>query len=190
MSAATIRSRRFQALMIIGLTVCLLPAGQAATLYLVRHAEKQSDQSDPELTTQGQCRAVFLAELLHASGIEEVFSTDYRRTQATAMPLANRLGVEVTRYDPRQLELLAKQLADSTTDTLVVGHSNTTPELVRLLGGSAADMPETDYQRLYQISIGPETVQSHLFMMPMAFDPATCGQDNVDRTKLSDTKHH
>ena len=67
-------------------------------------------------------------------------------------------------YDPTQLAAFAAQLkAVSPSDkssaqagggsVLVVGHSNTTPQLVRLLGGQATDMTEREYSRLYQLII-------------------------------------
>jgi hypothetical protein len=39
---------------------------------------------------------------------------------------------------------------------LVVGHSNTLPELVRAFGGApGADIADNEYDRLYQLSVGP-----------------------------------
>lgn len=181
---------RISTMTILILSICLLPSAWAATLYLVRHAEKQTDQSNPELTDQGLCRSEFLAELLHTAGIEKVMSSDYRRTLATAAPLARRLQLQVERYDPRQLDQLAEQLVISSADALIVGHSNTTPELVRLLGGSAEDMPETDYQRLYQVSIEDGRVTSRLFMMPKTLDPASCVQKTETPTPTADSDHH
>ena len=123
-------------------------AGEAATVvFLVRHAEKDKGE-DPRLSLAGKDRAAVLAAMLRHSGVQRVFSSDYRRTRDTAAPVAAALGVEIEFYDPRKLDELAAILKTAGGRHLVVGHSNTTPELVTLLGGQAgteiADPGECD----------------------------------------------
>jgi len=49
------------------------------TLYLVRHAEKQSDGSrDPTLTEIGKNRSEQLAVWFQDKGITEIWSSDYK----------------------------------------------------------------------------------------------------------------
>jgi len=125
------------------------------TLYLVRHAEKQADGShDPALTKAGQQRAERLATWLMSKDIEAVWSSDYQRTRATAQPLGTKLDIEVSIYDPRnQAELFGELLAHK-DNALVVGHSNTVPELARMLCEcEIANMDETEYDRLIVITI-------------------------------------
>jgi phosphohistidine phosphatase SixA len=95
--------------------------------------------------------------VLRDAGVQRVFSTDYRRTRLTADPLATELGVSVEAFDPRDLSAFAEQLKAMTgARVVVVGHSNTTPELVGLLGGdSVRQMPEWEYDRLYVVGIEP-----------------------------------
>ena len=126
----------------------------AADIYLVRHAEKQVDASkDPTLTADGTQRADDLAVLLKSAGIERVFSTDYNRTRMTAQPTAGNAGVEVETYDPDTLEILAGRLLQLEVNALVVGHSNTTPELVDLMGGEGGPpiVEEWEYDRVYLV---------------------------------------
>lgn len=145
----------------------------AATLYLVRHAEKEAG-SDPGLTAAGARRATDLALLLRDAGIRHVFSSGFRRTRETAAPLAAALGLEVRGYDPADLAALAETLRDLDGDALVVGHSDTTPALVRLLGGTAEPLPEWQYDRVYQLRLGAgdaaETTLLHL--PPASVNPA------------------
>lgn len=141
------------------------------TLYLVRHAEKQAGSSrDPALTEIGKTRSELLAVWFQDKNITEIWSSDYKRTRDTAMPLVTRLGLELIIYDPRNLPNLVKELSHQRRTALIVGHSNTTPELARLLCDCLiADMDESEYDRLIVISVvgsRPQVrtlQQNHLF---------------------------
>jgi len=67
----------------------------AATIFLVRHAEKVNASEDPRLSRAGKRRARALADLLEDAGIERIYSSDYRRCRDTANPLAARLEIPV-----------------------------------------------------------------------------------------------
>jgi len=140
----------------LALTLVIFTAHSAAAadIYLVRHAEKVTDGSkDPELTGVGRQRAVNLAVVLKSAKIEGIFSSDYKRTRETAAPLAKALDLEMELYDPGDLESLAAQLLKLRSNALVVGHSNTTPELADLMGGDGGTpiVEAWEYDRLYLI---------------------------------------
>jgi broad specificity phosphatase PhoE len=128
-------------------------------VYLVRHAEKATTPpDDPPLTPAGQARARALARLLADVPLAGVYASDYRRTRLTAAPTLERPGVSLTLYDPGPAGLreLAAGLAGRTGHYLVVGHSNTTPALVELLGGDPAGaIEDSEYDRLYLVTIVP-----------------------------------
>lgn len=139
------------------LTACQSTAeGQdPTTVFLVRHAEKTKDPQDPNLTPSGQVRAVILADMLTDAEIDHIHSSDYKRTRQTAAPLADKLGLEVELYDARDMPAMAAKLKAAGGRHLVVGHSNTTPQLTELLGGEGG-MPiveATEYNRLYIVTI-------------------------------------
>jgi broad specificity phosphatase PhoE len=124
-----------------------------SVFFLVRHAEKADQSDESPLTEVGYIRAANLANLLRDSGVENVYSSDFKRTRDTAAPLANDLGLEVVLYDTQELVELADKLLSSPGRYLVVGHSNTTPELVRLLGGEPGSaIAENEYDRLYMLN--------------------------------------
>lgn len=123
-------------------------------IYLTRHAEKASETGDPALTAEGVVRAQNIAAVLRKAKIAQIFSTNYLRTKLTAQPLGTALSVPVQTYDPRQQAVFAKQVLALKGNTLIVGHSNTIPDMVRQLGGDpGSDIPETEYNRLYQLTI-------------------------------------
>lgn len=123
-------------------------------VFLVRHAEKTDAGSDPELTDAGKERALELAKILRSANIEHIHSSDYIRTRETAEPTTQELGLTTEIYDPRDLETFAQKLQDAGGIHLVVGHSNTTPAMVRFLGGDpGAEINEkSEYDRLYIIT--------------------------------------
>ena len=133
-------------------------------IYLVRHAEKILDQSDPDLTEWGHKRAEFLADLLEGKGVTHIHSSDYIRTRNTAAPLAKRLGLEIEIYDPSDLETFAAHLKTLDGVHLVVGHSNTTPPLVDLLEGEGGEPinEASEYDRLYIVSRKDGKIASQL----------------------------
>lgn len=142
-------------------------SGEPSVIYLVRHAEKApaaeaEDPRDPPLSEAGRRRAESLARLLGPSGVTAILSTELERTRATAEPLARALGLAIEPYDPRALDALAERLRDRAGRALVVGHSNTTPALVELLGGEPGEPidEETEFDRLYLLFLhggGPVT---------------------------------
>lgn len=104
-------------------------------IFLVRHAEKADDgTNDPPLTDIGNQRAQSLSKLLQEEDINQVFSSDYKRTRQTALPTANRLGLRVQIYDPRDPAGLSEKLTSlKGQNILIVGHSNSTPTLANTI---------------------------------------------------------
>lgn len=132
------------------------------TLIFVRHAERAGAMTDdPPLTEAGRARARELArQLVDAdvvAGIDGVYATQYQRTQQTAEPVAEALGLPINTYDAADREqVLDDILADYKGKiVLVVGHSNTLPELIANLGASKKVPPiaEDEYDNLYLVSI-------------------------------------
>ena len=149
--------RHFLILMILaffGLSACAATTPSVDGVYLVRHAEKTKDKKDPALTPAGQQRAQDLAARLKDVTLTKIYSSDYTRTRDTAAPVAAAQGLEVMLYDPRDLQGFAETLSQEKGHILIVGHSNTTPPLVALLGGEAGEPinEATEYDRFYVLS--------------------------------------
>lgn len=131
----------------------------ATTYILVRHAEKAGSEKEAMLLEEGMLRAERLANRFRNLPIKAVYSSDFTRTQMTAAPTANRHKLEVTNYDPGQLDSLVLKLRDAHKEgaVLVVGHSNTTPKLANLLVGREVfqEFDESDYAS-YFVVVCPE----------------------------------
>jgi len=127
-------------------------ANESFSLYFVRHAEKQANAGkDPELTDQGHQRAAYLAQMLKNADIKAVYSTDYKRTQQTATPIALWLKQPISSYNPKELAPFIKEMLVKQQNAVIVGHSNTTPAAVALAGGKADSIDESHYGDLFQL---------------------------------------
>ena len=151
-------------LLMLLLAGCLgIAAGESATtaFIVVRHAEKADDGSrDPPLSAAGQARAQALARRLAGSGLVAVYATPFRRTQQTAQAVATSAGLPVTTYsaDAAPANFAAELRAHHRHGTvLVVGHSNTVPEIVAsLCSCRIAALDENSYDGIYTIRIAPD----------------------------------
>lgn len=121
------------------------------TIYVTRHAEKVPDQVDPQLSEKGRQRAHNLAQLLQYTQIEQVFATKYRRAQETAEPAAKLFNLAISTYGAGEAEQLVQTLLSQRQNALVVGHSNTVPALVALLGGPEFELSERDYGDVFML---------------------------------------
>ena len=134
-------------------------AAAAEAVYVIRHLQKAAGD-DPPLTQEGAAGANDLADLLADRGINAVFATPTRRAIQTATPLAVRLGLPVTRYDPANPAALVEAANAISGNILIVGHSNTVPDLVAQFGGQRPPpMTEQDYGQIYVVNIGTKEMR-------------------------------
>ena len=133
------------------------------TIVLVRHAEKQVNaDSDAPLSLEGEARAMRLAQMFgdatQFGRVQRIYVTDTRRAQQTAAGLSQRLGYEpdIVPARTRSAELAGRVLRENRGGrALVVGHSNTVPEIVAALTGSE-DVPamgEVEFDTLYVVTV-------------------------------------
>lgn len=134
------------------------PVDVGATIVIVRHAEKATDDPrDPTLTEAGTARARALAATLADADVAAVYATQFRRTQLTGAPTAEAAGLTVTVVPitgdaaAHADALIRTILAEHPGRTvLVVGHSNTVPHLVRAATGlSMPDLADDAYGDLF-----------------------------------------
>lgn len=152
----------------------------ATTVIVVRHAEKaNAEERDPLLSPAGQARAEALASALESAGVSAIYVTQFKRNHATAEPLAKRLGVPVTERPiagdvPAYARDLAREvLAQQAGKTvLIVGHSNTVPDLVQAFSGTkVAPLTEADFDNLFVVVVpasGPARLVKARYGQPSA----------------------
>lgn len=135
-------------------------AAPVTTVILVRHAEKVTDAAltDPPLTEAGQMRARELARVLGESGIDAIFTTPFTRTRDTARPAATALKLtlnEIKTGATYAADVAAKIRAEHAGQTvLVVGHSNSTQNVIRALGiENAPAIAESTYDDLFIVTL-------------------------------------
>ena len=146
---------KFRPHVLFGLSVALLglalaPATLALdTIYIVRHAEKDRnpwwdqpplDRFRP-LTETGQRRAALWMEHLRDKNIAAIYTSEATRTVHTGVPLAMDLGVPLLpgngSVEEVNMAAFLRELTDEHREdkaVLVIGHSNTIPDLLKMLG--------------------------------------------------------
>lgn len=133
-------------------------APRETTVWGVRHAEKATDDpKDPSLSEAGRARALVLAERLGGEKLEAIFVTRYKRSGATAEPLARGLGKDVQLYAPQDFAGLRERILSGFRGktVLVVGHSNSLLEFIEALGGArpVPALAEEDYDFLFRVTL-------------------------------------
>jgi len=129
------------------------------TVILVRHAEKAvvpPENKDPDLSAAGLARAEQIRKMFGDAGIAAIYATQFKRTQQTAKPLAEKLGVAITQADARKTSDLVKQIRSQHAGQVIfiAGHNNTVPEIIAALGGPKLPIiPETEYDNLYILTV-------------------------------------
>ena len=129
------------------------------TIILVRHAEKEvvpPENKDPDLSLAGQARAQELARMFGGAGVTSIYATQYKRTQQTVKPLADKLGLTVTQVEAQKTPDLVKQIRAGKPGDVVflAGHNNSVPEIIAAFGGPKLPIiPETEYDNLFILTV-------------------------------------
>jgi len=127
------------------------------TYYFIRHAEKNRSNpidSNPELNKEGKLRALNWAYFFREIPLNAIYSTNYKRTISTAQPVAEDKNLPIIIYNPNDLNIKMFMKENQGKLVLVVGHSNTTPELVNAMLGDQKfeQMKDNDNSSLFIIS--------------------------------------
>jgi hypothetical protein len=123
-------------------------------IYMVRHAEKNGTMADADLKNpEGFTRASILKDSLQRITLYAVYSTNTPRTKHTAEPTATSQKLSLNIYANGD-SLLDKLLLQKNKKCLVVGHSNTIPQMIRHIGLNPAfegNIPDNVFDNLFII---------------------------------------
>lgn len=145
-------------------SIGLCPINQAFAdnrlIILVRHAEKaDAPAGDSTLSDDGHARALALVSALQRTQISQLIATQYQRTQQTLLPMSSERHLPITVVAAEKpleahIQQIVEQVHAVKGNSLIAGHSNTVPLLIKALGGP--DIPtiaEDDYSQLFLLSI-------------------------------------
>jgi broad specificity phosphatase PhoE len=145
------------------LLFCAASAAAQQTIFVVRHAERAdggvagatamvAPATDPPLSDAGKARAGRLAGILRSTDIKHIFTTEFMRTRQTAALAKGMLpaSVEITPVSSRDMDALIARVTQAPGNVLVVGHSNTVPEILKRLGiKDTITIADTEYDNLF-----------------------------------------
>ncbi len=154
--------RTVSVFLLLALSACAtvdgpIPPGQ---VFVMRHLQAESGE-DPALTEAGRQQAQLLADWFGKSDKPNaIFVTRFRRSQETAAPLAARLRIRPILYDPSNNDALTEAVKAKGGNALVVGHSNTVPDIVERLGGARpAQIQHHEHGDIWRVSERGGTVE-------------------------------
>lgn len=146
-------------------------AQSSGTIFIVRHAERASQDRDSPLSSDGQARAECLAKVLADANVKAVFTTEFQRTQQTAAPLAQQQHITATKIQANDVNAAAQKAEQAAAEgnVLVVAHSNTIAQLISGLGvHQQVNIADADYDWLFVVRTGPQPQ-----LMKLHYCPAT-----------------
>jgi broad specificity phosphatase PhoE len=147
------------ALFLPGVVPALVAQDAPRTVFVVRHAEKGPEATDPSLTADGRRRAGALARALGDVKLTAAFATEFKRTQETVGPLHELLGVPVAVVPARGVDSLVRRIQELPAggNAVVASHSNLVHLIVlKLSGVTIPELTDADYDRMAVVTItGP-----------------------------------
>ncbi|PCD03178.1 histidine phosphatase family protein [Sphingomonas spermidinifaciens] len=145
---------------VLAFTAALLTAGCAGTpapqtIYVIRHLDTPEGVKDARLTSTGEARAQALVRWFGGKKLAAIYATPFARTRQTAAPLARERGLQPIDYDWTDAARLVEAVRVQPGDVLIVGHSNTVPEIVERFGGQRpAPLVHVDFGDLWLVREG------------------------------------
>ena len=135
-----------------------LVSDTTTTLIVLRHADVVNGGSDPGLSSAGIVRAEEVARLLSNVPVAAIYTTPFNRTRQTVQPLAAAKSLSISEYDSNKpYPDLVKEIITATHGkvAVIVGHSNTVPEILRELSNNSFNttIGENQYDNLFIVSI-------------------------------------
>lgn len=149
------------------LVVLPVMAGEPTLVYLVRHAEKVDDSRDADLSERGLKRAAELAAFFEKIEVNQLYASQFQRTQKTLQPLADAKGLKLAIISAGEPEQLIDSVRGHAGKTIVIaGHSNTLPDLIARLGAGEVTIADDAYRNLFLVILNEDGAVLQNFQLP------------------------
>ena len=144
------------AICVVALFTCHSASVSSQTVIVVRHGEKLDSTPDTVLSPPGEARASRLANMLAAAKISAIYTTQFKRSILQAAPTAKRYALTPVIVAANEIDTLITKIRTHAKDdvVLVVGHSNTVPEILTRLGHpEMVRVGEYDFDNLFVVTL-------------------------------------
>lgn len=140
--------------------------GCQTTIYIVRHAEKQSEDDAALLSEKGHLRALRLKAWMVDKNINAVYASSYGRTQQTAQPTAEYFNKDLITYGADTSDVFIRSINKGNRNLLVVGHTTNIPVMVRELTDLHISIGLAEFGNIYVLKtqrwlLGRKTKLNH-----------------------------
>lgn len=138
------------------------------TYYLIRHAEKVDNSKNPDLSEIGLKRAQNWNKIFEKVHFDAIYSTNYTRTIHTVAPLADKNNIAITQYDHKTIDVPKFKSDNAGKTVLIVGHSNTIPNLVNQLIGKSiyTDIDDNTFGDMFIVTVNGNSIAHQLLKLP------------------------
>lgn len=125
------------------------------TVILVRHAERLNATDTTSISEAGIQRAHALAHVLSRSGLTRIYVSEKQRTGQTAAPTAVHFSIVPVQIPAAAFQRYADSVkAHRGEVVLIVGHSDTLPQLLEKLGiKNPPTIPSGEFDNLFIITM-------------------------------------
>ena len=132
--------------------------------YFIRHAEKADSSKNPDLSEKGLERAKEWQMLFSELSFDAIYSTDFNRTIQTIKPISVKQNKNFSLYNPKTIDIEAFKKETFGKKILIVGHSNTIPNMVNQIikENKYSDIAENQFGNLYIVTIFENQILSQL----------------------------
>ena len=132
--------------------------------YFIRHAEKADSSKNPNLSEKGLERAQQWKILFSKIDFDGVYSTDFNRTLQTIQPIVADNNRLLKIYNPKMMDVEAFKKETHGKTILIVGHSNTIPNMVNQIikENRYTDIEENQFGNLYIVTLFENQILSQL----------------------------
>ncbi len=158
MTRSMIRRAALAAFLAVMASGAIAQSARPPVVYVVRHFDTPAGERDPDLTAVGAARAAALVRWFAKKPLHAIYVTPFKRTAQTVAPLAAARGLTPIVYGPAPSADFLASLKTMREPILIVGHSNTVPDIIAALGGTRpAPLAHPDFGDVWTIEGGRTT---------------------------------